>query len=180
MTSEILYTALIVATGCERLVELVISKRNAAWSFERGGREYGRGHFPFMVAIHTGLLVGCIAEVWALDRPFVPALGIPMLAVAVACQGIRWHVIRTLGRSWNTRVIVTPGMDRVDDEGLYRWIRHPNYVAVVLEGLALPLIHTAWWTAAIFTVCNAAVLAVRLRVEERALEEWTGAEQEGA
>jgi len=120
------------------------------------------------VIIHSGLLVGCLVEPWALHRPSIPWLGWPMLAVVAASQGLRWWCITTLGRRWNTRVIVLPRAPLVR-QGPYRWLHHPNYVAVVAEGLALPLVHTAWLTAAIFTLANAALLRVRLRVENSAL-----------
>lgn len=163
-----MYYLLILAVGLERLAELVVSKRHAAWAMQRGGKEYGRGHYPVMVAVHTGLLVGCVVEVWALDRPFIPVLGWSMLAVVLASQALRWWCVASLGRRWNTLVIVVPGLPLVD-RGPYRWLKHPNYVAVVLEGLALPLVHSAWITAIAFTVINAFVLAVRIRVENAAL-----------
>lgn len=163
-----LYTGLIGLTAIERLVELRFSLRNAAWSFANGGREVGREHYPFMVVLHTGFLLACVAEVFLLDRPFLPLLGLPMLAVAAGCQVLRWWCITTLGPRWNTRVIIVPGLPRITD-GPYRWISHPNYVAVVTEGIALPLIHSAWWTAIGFTVLNAALLTVRIRVENEAL-----------
>ncbi|MDI1465275.1 isoprenylcysteine carboxylmethyltransferase family protein [Catellatospora sp. KI3] len=162
------YTMLVVAVGVERVVELVVSRRHAAWALARGGREFGRGHYPAMVAIHTGLLVGCVAEVWLADRPFLPVLGWSMLALVAASQALRWWCVATLGPRWNTLVIVVPGLPLVD-RGPYRWLRHPNYVAVVVEGIALPLVHTAWVTALLFTLANAAVLAVRIRVENAAL-----------
>lgn len=170
MTSAALYTALIAATAVERLVEVRLSNRHLAWSLSQGGVERGWSHYPFMVVLHTAFLLGCVAEVWLLDRPFLPWLGWPMVAVALGCQGLRWWCITTLGRQWNTRVVLVPGAPRVQG-GPYRWLSHPNYVAVVLEGVALPLIHTAWLTAAIFTVLNAALLVVRIRVEEAALQE---------
>ena len=170
MVSQALYVALLVLTGLERLVEVRVSNRNAAWSFARGGVEHGRGHFPFMVLLHTGFLVGCGLEVLLLDRPFVPALGWPMLALAAACQGLRWWCITTLGPRWNTRVIIVPGLPRVTD-GPYRWLSHPNYVAVVVEGVALPLVHTAWLTALAFTLLNAMLLRTRIAVEDQALRE---------
>jgi methyltransferase len=123
-----------------------------------------------MVALHTALLAGCLAEVWLLDRPFLPALGWTMLALVLASQALRWWCVATLGRRWNTLVIVVPGMPLVD-RGPYRWLRHPNYLAVVVEGFALPLVHTAWVTALAFTLLNFAVLAVRIRVEDAALAE---------
>lgn len=164
------YLAVVAATALERLAELVVSARNARWSFARGGVESGRGHFPAMVALHTALLVACVVEVVLADRPFLGWLGWPMLALVVASQGLRWWCITTLGPRWNTRVIVVPGLPLVE-RGPYRWFRHPNYVAVVVEGIALPLVHTAWVTAVAFTVLNAVLLwRFRIPAEERALE----------
>jgi len=169
--SVILYALLVLATGVERLVELVISKRHAAAAFARGGVEHGRRHFPWMVLLHTGLLVACVAEVILLDRPFIGALGWPMLVIALLCQAGRYWVIASLGEQWNTRVIVVPGATRVT-RGPYRfaWLRHPNYLVVAIEGIALPLVHTAWVTALVFTVLNAVLLlGFRIPVENRAL-----------
>jgi methyltransferase len=162
------YALLVVAVGIERLAELVVATRNARWAFAHGGIESGRGHYPVMAAMHTAFLVACIAEVAVADRPFLPWLGWPMLALVAASQALRWWCVATLGHQWNTRVIVVPGLSLVS-AGPYRWLRHPNYVAVVVEVAALPLVHTAWVTALVFTVVNAAILAVRIPVEERAL-----------
>ena len=168
------YLVLILATGAERIAELVISKRNAAAAFARGGREYGQRHFPWMVTLHTGFLLACLAEVFFLDRPFIPALGWPMLAIALLCQAGRYWVIWALGVQWNTRVIVVPGAGRVERRGPYRfsWLRHPNYWIVAIEGIALPLVHSAWITAIVFTVLNAILLiGFRLPVENKALRQ---------
>ena len=168
MSTEMWFTVLVLAVGVERLAELVVSKRNAAWSLERGGVETGRGHYPAMVVLHTGLLAGALVEVWV-RRPDVPAVVAgAALALVAGSQALRWWCIGTLGRRWNTRVIVVPGLPPVTG-GPYRLLRHPNYVAVCVEGLALPLVHGAWLTAAVFTVLNAALLTVRIRVEEQAL-----------
>jgi methyltransferase len=165
---------LVVAVGLERLAEMVISRRNTAWSMARGGREYGARHYPVMVALHVGLLVGIVVEV-AFRRPDpTPALIVPMLLLVAGAQALRWWCIATLGRQWNTRVIVVPGLPRVTG-GPYRFLAHPNYVAVVVEGMALPLACSAWVTAVLFTVANAALLAVRIRTEERAMALLGGA-----
>lgn len=165
----IAYLVLVLATGVERLVELVISTRNARTAFAQGGIEHGRGHFPWMVALHTGLLAACLAEVFFAGRPFLPWLGWPMLALVVLSQALRYWCIATLGRQWNTRVIAAPGLQLVA-RGPYRWLRHPNYIAVVIEGFALPLVYTAWVTALAFTVLNAVLLlGFRIPVENRAL-----------
>jgi methyltransferase len=166
--SERWYVVLVLLVGLERVAELVVSLRNAKWSFARGGVETGKGHYPFMVVLHTGLLAGCLVEVIVADRPFIPALGWPMLAVVLLAQGLRWWCITVLGPQWNTRVIVVPELSLVAS-GPYRWFRHPNYVAVVAEGVALPLVHDAWITAVVFTLLNVPLLAVRIRAEEAAL-----------
>ena len=170
MLSAVLYTVLVAVVGVERLAELVVAKRNLARSLAQGGRETGFGHYPAMVVLHTGLLAGCLLEVWLADRPFVPVLGWVMLAVVIAAQALRWWCIRTLGPLWNTRIVVVPGVQRVTG-GPYRLFPHPNYVAVVAEGVALPLVHTAWVTAVVFTVLNALLLRVRIRSENQALQE---------
>lgn len=168
MVSRWLFAAFVALTGLERLAELRVSLKNAAWSFERGGVEHGQSHYPFMVVLHTGFLVGAVLEVFVLRRVFLPVLGWPMLALCAASQGLRWWCIRTLGPRWNTRVIIVPGLPKVTG-GPYRWFPHPNYVAVVTEGVALPLLHSAWITATVFSVLNALLLKERLRVEDAAL-----------
>ena len=168
MESLVAFTVLVALVGLERIVELVVSVRNAAWSRARGGVETGLGHYPFMVVLHTGLLVGALVEAWV-RRPEVPAwLSWSMTLLVLASQALRWWCIGTLGRRWNTRVIVVPGLAPVTG-GPYRWMRHPNYVAVVVEGVALPMVHASWITAVVFTVLNAGLLAVRIKVEDEAL-----------
>ena len=168
MSTQLWYVGLVALVVVARGVELAVSERNRRWSLARGGVESGAGHYPVMVALHTGLLVGAVVEVLVLDRPFLPWLGWPMLALLVASHALRWWCISTLGRQWCTRIVVVPGLPAVTS-GPYRFLRHPNYLAVVLEGIALPLVHTAWITAAVFTVANAALLRVRIAAEERAL-----------
>ena len=174
MTSIGFFTVLVVLVGLERLAELVISNRNAAWSLARGGRETGQRHYRVMVLLHSGLLVGMLLEAWVRRPEVSPLLAGSMLLLALASQALRWWCIGTLGRRWNTRVIVVPDLPLVRS-GPYRLLSHPNYVAVVAEGVALPLVHAAWVTAAVFTVANAALLAVRLRVENAALATVTSA-----
>lgn len=170
MTSQLAYFAFLALIAAERLFELRLSKRNAALALARGGIEAGRAHFPWMRALHAGFLAGCALEVALLQRGFDARLGLPMLAIALGAQGLRYWAIATLGPRWNVRVIVMPG-EPVVTSGPYRWLRHPNYLAVVLEGVAIPLIHGAWLSALAFSALNAWLLYVRIRVEERALAE---------
>jgi methyltransferase len=158
------YAVLILLVGAERLAELVVARRNTRWSLARGGVMSGRGHYRWMVALHTGLLAGCLIEAGLAGGSFAPA----MLALVLAAQGLRWWCVATLGRRWNTQVIVVPGLPLVTG-GPYRWLRHPNYVAVAVEGAALPLVYGACVTATVFTVLNAALMVVRIRCENAAL-----------
>src|SRR3954454_21925961 len=167
MTMVVYYALLVVIMG-ERLAELVVSQRHATESLRRGGVESGQGHFPVMVALHIALLIGCWVEPLALHRSFVPALAWPALALVLAANALRWWCIATLGQRWSARVIVIPGLPLVT-AGPYRWFAHPNYVAVVVEGAALPLVGSAWITAATFTLLNAALLTVRIRCATRLL-----------
>lgn len=169
--SRELYLALVTAVAAERFVELAISRRNARRVLRRGAVEVGRRHFPYMVAIHTAFLVACPLEVFLAERPFIPTLGWPMLALVAATMALRYWAIATLGDRWNTRVLCVPGEPLVTS-GPYRRFRHPNYVAVTVELVALPLVHGAWWTAVVFSIANAAILRVRLRVENEALRRF--------
>jgi len=167
-TSLFAYDALVAAVVLERCAELVLSDRNARTLLSRGAVEHGAGHYPPMVALHTAFILGCALEPWLADRPFVAVLGIPMLLVVLSAQAVRWWAISTLGVHWSTRVIVLPSAPRIAS-GPYRWLSHPNYAAVVAEGIALPLVHSAWITAAVFTALNACLLCVRIRTEDVAL-----------
>jgi methyltransferase len=164
----VLYNLFIVAIGLERLVELVVSRRNANWSIANGGKEFGRGHYPVMVSMHVLLLVSCIVEVAAAHRPFIPWLGWPMIGLVVLSTIVRWWCATILGKHWNPRLIVIPGAPLVHG-GPYRWLHHPNYTAVAVEVAALPLVHSAWVTAIVFSIANALVLNVRIRAENVAL-----------
>ena len=162
------YWGLLALLAAERLFELRLSRRNASASFARGATEVGRAHYRVMAGFHTAFLVACALEAGALRRPFTPALGWAALAAALLAQGLRYWAIRTLGPRWNTRIIVLPGEIPVTT-GPYRSLRHPNYLAVVVEMAAVPLIHGAWLTALLFSLGNALLLRVRIRAEERAL-----------
>lgn len=168
LDSRVLFTLLIVAVALERLIELVISRRHERALRARGAVEAGAGHYPVMVALHAALLVAAPAEVWSLGRPFLPWLGWPMLALVGGTMALRYWVIATLGERWATRVLVLPAAPLVAG-GPYRFLRHPNYLAVAVEVVALPLVHTAWLTALVCGAANLAILAWRIRVEDTAL-----------
>jgi methyltransferase len=169
-----LATSVVVALAAQRVGELVWSKRNERRLVERGAVEYGRSHYPAMVALHVGWLASTLVEARRPSR--VPR---PVRVVAagafVAVQPLRYWAIASLGDRWSTRVFVPPGEAPIAT-GPYRYVSHPNYVAVVAELAALPLALGAWRTAAWATVANAAVLRARIGVERDALARSTRAE----
>lgn len=168
MTSQELYFGFLGLLGLERLGELLLSLRNARQARAAGALEAGRGHYPVMVAFHSLFLLSCGAEVLLVPRSFPGALGWVALAVALAAQALRYWAVASLGVRWNTRVLVWPGVPPVTS-GPYRFLRHPNYLAVVLEMVAVPLVYGAWVTAVVFSLGNVLLLRVRIRAEEEAL-----------
>jgi methyltransferase len=168
VTSRTAYLALMVLLAVERLVELGVSRRNARRALERGAVEVGQRHFRVMASMHALFLVACPVEVFALGRAFPGALGWACLGGVALAQGLRYWAIFALGARWNVRILVLPNAPPIT-RGPYRFVRHPNYVAVVLEILLVPLVHGAWLTAAVFSAANAVVLRVRIRAEEAAL-----------
>lgn len=168
--SRTLYTCCLAALACERGFELWLSHRNARWARAEGAIEYGQAHLPWMKLLHGSFLIGCVLEVWFLGRPFVPALGWPCMALVLASQALRYWAIATLGRRWNVAVLVLPGVP-AEAKGPFRYLRHPNYLAVIVEGVAIPLAHSAFLSAAVFSILNAWLLRLRIACEERALGE---------
>lgn len=175
METRWLYAGLLALMAAERLTELGIARRNQRWLTARGAVEVGRGHYPWMVIQHTLFLLSCLAEVWWLQRPFHPILAGIMFTALVGSMLLRYWVIATLGRRWTTRVLCLPG-EPIITTGPYRYLEHPNYLAVVVEIFALPMIHTAWMTALVFTLANGWLLFHRIRVEEAALHRYADLE----
>jgi len=168
VTSAGAYLLLVALVACQRVAELRLSRGNAGKALARGGIEYGRGHFPAMAFLHAAFLCSCALEVIVLHRPFPGALGWIALAAFLLAQGLRYWAIASLGDRWNVRVIVVPGEVPVA-RGPYRFLRHPNYLAVAVEIIALPLVHGAYLTAIVFSTLNAALLRLLIRTEEAAL-----------
>jgi len=166
MTST--YLALLALVGVGRLVELRISRRNQQKLEKQGVRKITEPHFRWMVFTHAGVLACAAAEVILLRRPLIPLLSITMAALFVFANALRWWVIRTLAGHWNVEVMASSRVGVVTS-GPYQWVRHPNYVAVVIELFALPMIHAAWITALAGTLANLEILRRRLRVEEGVL-----------
>jgi methyltransferase len=162
------YLALLALVGIGRLAELGISRRNQRKLEKQGVRKIAEPHFRWMVIVHGGVLVAAAAEVVLLHRPLIPGLAIAMGVLFVLANALRWWVIRTLAEHWNVEVMASSAIGVVTS-GPYKWVRHPNYVAVVTELFALPMIHTAWITALVGTVADLEILRRRLRVEDSVL-----------
>ena len=159
------YLALLVLVGIGRFAELGVSRRNQRQLEKQGVRKIPEPHFRWMVILHGGVIVCAGAEVLLLHRPFILALALPMFALFVLANFLRWWVIRTLAGHWNVEVMESSRVGVVSS-GPYRWVRHPNYVAVVLEIFSLPMIHTAWITAIVGTLGDLEILRRRIRVED--------------
>ena len=166
--SSVAYLAILAVVGLQRLAELGLSRRNSRRAQEAGAVEVGARHYPWMVALHTSFLLACALEVWLLERPLIVPLAVLTGAVLVIATIIRYSAIRALGERWTTRVFDWPSRPLIHT-GPYRYLRHPNYLAVALEIAALPLIHSAWLTAVIFTLLNSWLLSTRVRIENEVL-----------
>ncbi len=162
------FLTLLAAVALLRLVELRISRRHQRALAARGARKVNDPKFRWMVLVHAGVLLGSAAEVILLRRPLIPALAATMFVLFLAANAVRWWVIGTLGEHWNVQVVDSTQLGIVT-AGPFRFVRHPNYAAVFIEMLALPLIHTAWITALAGAAAHALVLAQRLATEERVL-----------
>lgn len=163
--AEIGFIALVALVGILRVAELRISRKHQREMVSEGASPVTEQRFGTMVFLHTVVLIGAVLEVVLLHRPFYVALAIPMCAIFVASNAVRVWVIRTLGKHWNVQVMNSAPLGIVSS-GPYRWVRHPNYSAVFVELIALPLIHTAWITAIFAAAGNALVLHWRLKAED--------------
>jgi len=171
-----IFVFLVIALGVQRLAEMRRSARNEHRILEAGGREYASGQFRVMKLLHTAWFLAMLAEVFGLQRPFHPVLAIAAALVFLMGQALRYAAITTLGERWTVRVMILPGAQPIH-HGIYRFIRHPNYLGVMLEIGAVPLLHSAYLTAIVFSIANALLLAWRIYTEEAALKAHNGYEQ---
>ncbi len=163
-----IFTGFVVLLALQRLFELRLSSRNEAIIRSRGGREYAAWQLRAMKALHASWFLAMLAEVWVWQRPFLARLSLLALVTFLAGQSLRYAALLSLGWRWTVRVMTIPGLPPVR-KGIYRYLRHPNYVGVCLEILAVPLLHSAYVTATVFSLANMLLLTARIRTEERAL-----------
>jgi len=147
----------------QRLTELAFSKRNEKWLLAQGAIEYGREHYPFIVALHSLFIVSLIAEYYLTGGQPISYI---CLALFILLLTFKWWVLSSLGTYWNTRIYRVPGAIAVK-KGPYKLFKHPNYVDVVCEIAIIPLVFHLYYTAIIFSVLNAVMLSVRIKVENK-------------
>jgi methyltransferase len=163
-----LQAMMVVLIILERLGELLLARRNLKWALRQGAREFGARHYPLFFLLHSGWLIGWLAESQAAGGSLSPQWPL-WLGLFGGGQVLRYWCIASLGRCWNTRILVIPGFTAVK-KGPYRWLMHPNYIAVALELAAVPLVFGAVTTAILATAANAALLLlIRIPEEEQAL-----------
>lgn len=168
MVTKSLFTLLICLLALQRLWELNKSQTHVKRLLQQGGREHGAEHFPFMALLHGCWLVAMVVEVFVFDRQFNPVLASFALVLFVSGQILRILAMRALGGRWTARIITVPGLPPVT-HALFRYVRHPNYIGVVLEIASAPLIHSAYLSSIIFSLLNLWLLKVRIAAEEKAL-----------
>ena len=166
--SRLFFLAVLLLVVAERIFELVLSARNARRTLARGGVVSGERYHWAVVVLHVVWLVAVPLEVFVLQRPWIPWLGISMTLVLAASMVLRYWSVVALGDRWNVRIIVLAGEEPVTS-GPFRWFRHPSYVAALSEFVTVPLIHTAWLTPLLFGPLNAVALVLKIKAEERAL-----------
>jgi methyltransferase len=168
VSSTRFFYGLVAAVAVCRLVELSLSRRHQRALAASGASPLPEPVFGAMVALHTAILIGAVVEVSALRRPFVEAVGVPALVLFGLANLLRFWVIATLGVHWNVRVVRSMPLGVVTT-GPYRFVRHPNYLAVFVELLALPLVHGAYVTAIAGGALHVLILRRRVALEESVL-----------
>ena len=172
MSTQVLFTGIVVAVIGQRLVEMGISQRHLAKLLSQGAREHGDNWLPAVKLLQTSWWIAMLVEVWVLNRPFIPALGAIAFVLLLAGQLLRYLSMRALKDRWTLTITTIPNSSAVNT-GIYRYLRHPNWLGVILEIAALPLIHTACLTAIVCTLVNAWLMSQRIPAEERALRSDT-------
>jgi methyltransferase len=170
--TRLLFLGIVAALGLQRMFELRRSRQNEQKMRQRGGREHAPETYRWIVTLHAAWFAAMLGEVFAGERKFNPRLAALAFSLFAAGQVLRLTAIRTLGWRWSTRVMTVPGPEGAPvQHGIYRYLRHPNYLGVQLEIIAVPLLHSAYLTSAVFGIANALLLHNRIRREEQALEQ---------
>jgi methyltransferase len=158
---------LFVIIMLQRLVELVIARSNEKWMKDRGAIEKEVDHYKWFIILHTLFFISILVETLLNDNKTLP-LNYTLLTIFILTQLVRIWCISSLGRYWNTRIIILPGVHLVS-KGPYKYVKHPNYIIVGIELFVIPLLFGAIITAVIFPLLHILLLTVRIPAEEHAL-----------
>lgn len=172
MLTKYLFVAIVAVVILQRLLEVRLSDRHRSEILQRGGTEHGDNLLGAVKILQVSWWIAMIAEVWYVDRPFIPVLAAVALAATIAGQILRYFSMQALTWRWTLPIMTLPNLPVVES-GVYRYVRHPNWLGVILEIAFLPLIHSAYITAIAFSVANAWLMNRRIATEEKALAENT-------
>ncbi len=172
MLTRLLFLGIVVAIIWQRVFELRLSQHNASYILAQGGQKHDDNLLSFAKVLQVSWWLAMIAEVWYLDRSFMPVLAAFALTATIAGQVLRYLSMQALEWRWTLPIMTVPGMPVVAS-GIYRYLRHPNWLGVILEIAFLPLIHSAYLTAIVFSLANAWLMSKRIKTEEQALSENT-------
>lgn len=167
-----IFITIIAIVILQRLIEVIIAKRNEQILIRLGAYEVGASHYPYMIALHVSFFISIIAEFVFFNKSISPLFPY-LFACFLLVQVLRFWCLRSLGIFWNTKIIVLPG-SQVVKKGPYHYFRHPNYLVVCCEIFLLPVMFRAYVTAIIFTILNTIILSIRIPLEEKALLEASG------
>lgn len=170
MNTKVIFTVIFAVVCLQRLIELYISQRNKAYLLAKGGRLHSSMYIWVVKVLQVCWLVSMLGEVWWYERPFIPTLFSIALIATLLGQYLRYLSMKALGKRWTLSIITIPEAPVVNS-GIYRYLRHPNWLGVIMEIAAVPLIHGAYLTAIFFSVANAFLLPKRIQAEEQALSQ---------
>lgn len=151
----------------QRISELLIARRNESYVKAIGAREYDRSGYRLIVLMHIGFFISLISE-YLFSNGNLNKFWITLLIIFILAQFLRYWAIGALGRNWNTKILVIPGTEPIN-RGPYKYVKHPNYIAVITEIAVIPLIFSCYFTAVVFSILNVLVLKRRIKIEEAAL-----------
>ncbi|MCY8425062.1 isoprenylcysteine carboxyl methyltransferase family protein [Bacillus vallismortis] len=164
-----MFWLLIVILMTQRLAEMAVARQNEQKVKKQGAIEFGESHYPYIIIMHILFFLSFIAEVLMLNKQ-PSSWWIGIAAAILSVQAVRYWALCSLGAHWNTKILIIPGAELVK-KGPYKWIKHPNYTVVILEILLIPLLYRAYVTMCLFSIFNAVLLTVRIRAEDKALED---------
>lgn len=149
-----------------RIGELMLSRRNQIWLLQQGAIEYGQKHYPYIIALHTLFIASLIIEY---STKQTASFSLFFFVIYLLFLSLKVWVITSLGKFWNTKIYHISGFPLIKN-GIYKYVKHPNYLIVIAEIAIIPLVFHLYYTAIAFTVLNAIALSVRIKEENKVLK----------